>query len=151
MRLSPYKKSRGFSLIEVLVSIVVLAVGLLGLAGMQVVSLKNNHNSYLRTQATFLAHDAIERMRANRVEALSGGYDIDFGEGAGTGSVGQQDLSSWKERLARELPGGDGAISVGVNTRVALVQVRWDDARGDDSSENESADELLIFRVTTGL
>lgn len=141
---------RGFTLIEVLIAILVLAVGLLGLAGLQVVSLKTNHNAYLRSQATYLAHDAIERMRANRVAALSGSYDIGYSETASGASVAKNDLADWKTRLARELPGGDGAITVSAS-RLALVQIRWDDARGDDSGENAASGGLLEFRVTTGL
>lgn len=151
MRMSRLSSRRGFTLIEVLIAILVLAVGLLGLAGLQVVSLKTNHNSYLRSQATYLAHDAIERMRANRVAALSGSYDIGYGANASGATVAELDVADWKTRLARELPGGDGAITVSASNRLALVQIRWDDARGDDSGENTAAGGLLEFRVTTGL
>ncbi|HLE93281.1 MAG TPA: type IV pilus modification protein PilV, partial [Sulfuricaulis sp.] len=56
---------RGFSLIEVLVALLVLSIGLLGLAALQTTSLQYNTGSYFRTQATFLAYDIIDRMRAN--------------------------------------------------------------------------------------
>ena len=59
------KKNAGFTLIEVLIAMVVLAVGLLGLAGLQVTSLKNNQSAYNRSQATQLAYDLADRMRAN--------------------------------------------------------------------------------------
>jgi len=149
--MNAHRRAAGFSLIEILIAVLVLAVGLLGLAGMQVVSLKFNHNAYLRSQATFLAHDAIERMRANRVAALSGAYNISFGEDPASGSVAEDDLAEWKDRIARELPGGDGAITVSASSRQVSVEVRWDDARGDDSSENTGTDGLMVFRVTTGL
>jgi type IV pilus assembly protein PilV len=55
----------GFNLLEVLIAIVVLAIGLLGLAGLQNFSLKATHQSYQRTQATVMIHEIIERMRAN--------------------------------------------------------------------------------------
>lgn len=142
-------KSRGFSLLEVLIAVLVLSIGLLGLAGLQVLSIKQNHNSYLRSQATFLAHDVIERMRANRTAAVGGAYDIGFGESAGSGgSVAESDLASWKARLARELPSGDGDVAV--SGELATVTIRWDDARGDTGGDNQGG-ELLTFRVTTGL
>jgi len=59
------KNNSGFTLIEVLIAMLVLAVGLLGLAGLQAVSLRNNLSAYNRTQATQLAYDMADRMRAN--------------------------------------------------------------------------------------
>lgn len=59
------RRATGFSLLEVLIALLVLSLGLLGLAALQVTSLKFNTESYYRTQATFLAYDIIDRMRAN--------------------------------------------------------------------------------------
>ena len=59
------KTNTGFTLIEVLIAMLVLAVGLLGLAGLQATSLKNNQSAYNRSQATQLAYDMADRMRAN--------------------------------------------------------------------------------------
>lgn len=64
----------GFTLIEVLVAVLILAIGLLGLAELQVVGLRNNYNAYLRSQAILLAYDIAERMRANPVGLSSGAY-----------------------------------------------------------------------------
>lgn len=58
-------RQAGFTMLEVLIAIVVLSIGLLGVAGMQANSLKNNHAAYTKTQATNLASDIAERMRAN--------------------------------------------------------------------------------------
>ena len=59
------KKNTGFTLIEVLIAMIVLAVGLLGLAGLQATSLRNNQSAYNRIKATQLAYDIADRMRAN--------------------------------------------------------------------------------------
>lgn len=58
-------QNHGFSLVEVLVALLVLSIGLLGLAALQTTSLQYNTGSYFRTQATFMAYDIIDRMRAN--------------------------------------------------------------------------------------
>jgi len=60
-----HKFETGFNLLEVMIALVVLAVGLLGLAALQNFSLKATHQSYQRTQATFLIHEIFDRMRAN--------------------------------------------------------------------------------------
>ena len=69
------KSQRGFTLIEVLIAIVVLAIGLLGLAGLQASSLKNNTSAYTRSQAQLLAYDMLDRLRANREGVINGSYD----------------------------------------------------------------------------
>ena len=66
----------GFTLIEIMVALLVLSIGLLGLAMLQATGLKFNTDSYLRTQATILAYDLIDRMRANKVAADAGNYCI---------------------------------------------------------------------------
>ncbi len=68
----------GFTLVEVLVAMFVLAVGLLGMALLQTTGLRLNTNSYTRSQATFLAYDIIDRMRANRLGFQSGFYTVGY-------------------------------------------------------------------------
>ena len=59
-------RSSGFSLIEVLVALLILLIGLLGVVRMQLLSVQNNQGAYLRTQATYIASDMLDRLRANR-------------------------------------------------------------------------------------
>lgn len=66
---------KGFTLIEILVSIIIIAIGLLGVAGLQTVTLRQNYNSHLLTQASFQANDMIERMRTNMLGVNNGAYD----------------------------------------------------------------------------
>jgi len=73
--ISSVKSSKGFTLIEILVSIIIISIGLLGVAGLQTVTLRQNYNSHLLTQASFQANDMIERMRANMVGVKDGAYD----------------------------------------------------------------------------
>lgn len=63
--MSSFKNSQGFSLIELLVAVVVLAVGILGVAGMQVISLQQNRSALYRAEAVQLANDLMDRIRVN--------------------------------------------------------------------------------------
>lgn len=102
--------SRGVALLEVLIAIVVLSVGLLGQSGIQASTLRVNHGALVRSQATTLAYDALDRMRANAPAAAAGDYDIAIGGAPGVGDLADADLTDWKARLAATLPDGDGAI-----------------------------------------
>src|SRR5664280_455779 len=65
IKIPTMNKNSGFTLLEVLIAMLVLAVGLLGLAGLQATSLRNNQSAYNRSQATQLAYDLADRMRNN--------------------------------------------------------------------------------------
>lgn len=154
MKTSPGQ--RGFSLIEVLVALVVTTMGLLGLASLQLLSIKTQHNAFMRGQATQLNHDMIERMRGNCVAALAGSYNLGFTDAPGSGGdLASTDLRQWRTRIVQALPEGTGSVAVNAATRVATVTVRWNDARGDLGIENAPAvagePALLTFSESTRL
>jgi type IV pilus assembly protein PilV len=128
------RRIRGFTLVEALVTLLVLSIGLLGVAVLQLTSLRANHSASMRSQATLLAYEVVDRMRANRNRALAGDYDIDLGDTPGTGTVAEDDLDMWKTNLAT-LPEGDGAIERDVvdGQTIFIVTVQWDDSRGAEA------------------
>ncbi|SJM93343.1 type IV pilus modification protein PilV [Crenothrix polyspora] len=63
-----HQKARGFTLIEVLVSTIILAIGLLGLAAMQTLALKDNQDAFFYSQASTLAYEMSDRIKVNRNE-----------------------------------------------------------------------------------
>lgn len=123
----------GFTLLEVLVTIVILSLGLLGYAGLQMATLKNSASAYQRSQATILANDMFDRMRVNRLQAVAGNYNTTIGAPAAGAGVAGQDLLDWKTLVGNALPGGDGAINVDATGNV-LIQIQWTDKRDRDAS-----------------
>lgn len=118
------RKERGFSLLEVMISVFVLAIGLLGLAGLQLTSMQNGHSAFLRSQATLAAYSIIDDMRANL--GNKDDYAINLAATtSGTGGLAQDDVNDWLADLAAELPAGDG--SVAVNGNRVTVAVQWSD------------------------
>jgi type IV pilus assembly protein PilV len=74
------RREYGFSLIEVMIALLVLSIGLLGIAGLQTYSLKFNHQSYERTQATILISEMFEKILANPTAAAAGTFISGFGD-----------------------------------------------------------------------
>ncbi len=147
-------KKTGFTLIEVLIAMVVLAVGLLGLAGLQASSLKNNQSAYNRSQATQLAYDIADRMRANAApDPASGTPSAPYGFAAKylttfmaptaatiqadcntvtttctPTNIAENDLFEWNAAISQALP--TGAVgSIAVVGGVYTVTINWDDNR----------------------
>lgn len=126
-------RQSGFTMLEVLIAVLVLSIGLLGLAGLMASSIRNTHSAYQRTQATWLAYDLIDRMRVNRANAIAASLDYNIPIGTATsGSTGLAgtDVTGWKTSLANALPAGDGSVAVTFATRAVTVIVQWNDSRG---------------------
>jgi type IV pilus assembly protein PilV len=85
-RITPRGRQAGFNLLEVLVSVLIVTVGLLGLAGVQVVAQRAEQESYQRAQAMILMSDIVDRINANRKVAVC--YAITDAPSAGTKYLG---------------------------------------------------------------
>lgn len=134
-------KNSGFSLLEVLIALIVLSIGLLGLAAIQITGLKDNQSAYYRTSATVLAYDMADRMRLNRSVAEAGGYDIAIADSAPTGTtLVDTDRIAWLNNISTALPVGDGAIGLTtVGTKqIVDITVQWNDSRGTSGSATQS-------------
>lgn len=138
---APRSAADGFSLIEVLVSLLVLGFGLLGLAMLQNVALRNNQSANHRTVATNLAYEVIEMARANRRLAFRYAF-IEAGDFASvnestcsmtpnTGDRVGDDTTAWMCHVKRALPNGEAAIVItpAANGGIISVTITWDDAR----------------------
>lgn len=131
-------KENGIALIEVLVAVLVLAVGLLGMAAMQVQSSQMTNGAEQRTQAVLLTADMMDRIRANRANSTDyNGISVDpavttcdtsYSPNA-TATVSTNDASAWANLVVCLLPEGTGTVSVNGATGVVTVTVDW--ARAD--------------------
>lgn len=153
---------RGFTLIEILIALVVLSIGLLGLAGLQANSLKNNNSAYQRTQASLLANEMLDRIRANRQGLDANAYDsIDSTSTSDPGCItsgctptqmAQYDADNWATRLANLLPAGRGRVSGAGADSVFTITVMWDDERTGATGTNCSGDssvDLTCFTLSS--
>ena len=133
---------RGVGLIEVLVSVAVVSIGLLGVAALQTAALRSNQSSNERVNGVIAAYSILEAMRANRTVAAAGNYNLAFNETPGNGSsVAEKDLRWWRDQLAAGLNGGTGAVDCASAAPVCIVTVRWNDSRVEGGS---SAETLVI-------
>lgn len=140
------KTNKGFTLIEALITLLILSIGLLGLAGLQNKGLQFNQVAYQRSQAAMIAYDIVDRMRANTLEAQANGYDVAHGTTLTAGldcstapctqvNMAAYDLFKWKEQLETNLPAGGGEITsaaaanVGAPAVDLTITVRWDELR----------------------
>jgi len=142
----------GSSLIEVLVSMTILAVGIVGIGALQTATMKSNQNSYMRTQANFHANDIVERMRSNTAGVEAGGYNdpnpvltasCQTASGCTAVQMAANDVAQWETSIAAALPLGaatvcldstpvDGtaaAPACNSSGEVYAVKIFWDDDR----------------------
>jgi len=111
--------SGGFTIVEVLIAMVVVAVGLLGIAGLYVVTLRSGGSAISRMQAVNLAADIADRIRANRTAGLAyaGGAANNNCYGDGTvncapDQLAAHDLLVWRAQIGTALPAGAGTVAV---------------------------------------
>lgn len=146
------KTQRGATMTEVLVSLIILAGGVLGVSALVTTGLRVNMTSYLRTQAVIYSQDMSERMRANITGVLAGAYDepdpaltasCQLPAGCSAAEMAAHDLAEWTTVLATNLPAGTGVVCIDTDSSDATpaapgcdhlgnthsILIWWDDDR----------------------
>jgi type IV pilus assembly protein PilV len=151
------RSAAGLSLIEVLIAVLILAVGLLGMAGLQAFSLKNNTSAYHRSQANTLIYDILDALRSNRATILaytSSTQVLKLDDSpSGKATRLEADLAAWADNLAHYLPIGDGEVECGASRGVCTITVYWDDTRALPSGKTcvDLPDDCQRMIITAGL
>lgn len=157
----------GFSIIEVLISVLVISIGLLGMAGLQTTGIQQSHNSYLKTQASMLAYDMADRMRSNLEGVAAGHYnDIDNGKlnlisseptcsdssACTAEETANLDIFQWTSAdsdgsLKSALPTGHGMVTN--DGGIFTITVLWDENRTGATGKgcSGSATDLKCFQL----
>lgn len=156
---------RGFTLVEIMVSIVILGIGLLGLTGLQMSGIKNTRTATHTRQSTLLAYDMVERMQSNAYAVKQGSYNnvssvehtCDPTAPCSSDQQAEMDMYQWTAELAKQLPLGTGHVCIdSTPTRddtpgnpdcdgagdVYVIKVWWDrDGSGAISNNTSDPDE----------
>jgi type IV pilus assembly protein PilV len=139
------RKSKGFSLVEVMIALIIMSVGMLGIAGLYVQSMQAGRTSMMRHHAVTLAGDIADRIRANPTAGVAytatPGQDnncADVGAICNAGQMAAHDIFLWRAQATSFLPPmGDGTEQVIVALNAAAlpptftITVRWDEPTPD--------------------
>lgn len=133
-RLARVAGQRGVGLIEVLVSVLILAIGLLGVAMVQTRGLSSNNSSMARSMAVMASYSILDVMRADRTNAIGGNYNKTLtGDSCtvSTTTFAQSQLISWCQNLALNL--GNTSTTIGTvacdTSGVCTITIQFDDSR----------------------
>lgn len=132
---------RGFSMLEILITLVIVAIALLGTAGLQVYAMRVNKGGQFRTQAIFLASDMAERMEANRAEAVLGTYAVAATSAVGAAAVlcdaatcssaqlAAWDINQWGTAISNVLPQPAWSVTqtIAGNPSTYNIVISWTD------------------------
>ena len=128
-----------------LVAVVILSVGLLGLAGLQLSALRNNQSSAERSNAVMLTYSILEAMRADPDAVRSSAFDIALDDDPDPeGGFAAQQIGAWRGLLAEQLgDGANGAVACvttpePVENSVCTITIRWNDSLGLGGSGEQS-------------
>ena len=125
----PHGRQGGFTLVEVLVALLVLSIGMLGIAALYLESLRASRQALVRTEAVTLASSIADRIRSNRnpVNNYDCGGTCDAGEGGN--AIAIDDLNTWRTAVGATLPEGAAAITYTAPAAnapaVYVISVSW--------------------------
>ncbi|QXI29369.1 type IV pilus modification protein PilV [Pseudomonas vanderleydeniana] len=142
-------RQAGLTLIEVMVSMLILAVGLLGAAAIQLNALKYTDSSMMTSQASFIAYDMLDRIRANP----DASYAVSSLQGitatAGSTAARDVDLYDFKNNI-NNFAATDGSGSIVVNNRVVTITIGWGDKRADDATTANAPTRTFVLTSRVG-
>lgn len=160
-----FTRHAGSSLLEVLVTMVILSIGLLGYAGMQVSSMRSTETGRMRSEVIALASDISDCLKANQQQANAGAYNGGLSEKTSppdcdsnactSQQMRDQDLSGWYKRLST-LPDGKGNITAttitldGVDATLMTISLCWNEGRvaePDPACPPRSGNALQLFQL----
>ena len=136
-------RQAGFTLLEVLIALLVLSIGLLGLAALQTTGLRSNQMASMRTLATQFTYDITDRMRSNPAGVANGDYVIarTASPASVPASIAEADLAEWRNNITQRLPNGmsditqcDSSTTPSCDELTHVVTVYWNESRRDTSS-----------------
>lgn len=147
-------RDAGFSMLEILVSLVVLSIGLLGLAALQTTAMRFNHDGHLLSIAVSQANMMADRMRANKAGVTAGDYNTLSGiptppacTTCSPAQRAQKDLYDWNTRNAAALPSGQGTVTAAGG--LFSITVRWDNERTGVTGTGCSGDSSVDLACVT--
>ena len=161
MHLNSLKQQRGSNLIEVLVTVLVVSIGLLGMASLQLKAMALNLATYQKLQASNLAYEIADSLVLNSSQARAGQYTLALADSepqnADVGSKAELDLLHWLRVVENSLPEGDLIITAPVDIVVTSsaqqynVTVCWADKHANEASNDCGANARKgIFNITVG-
>ena len=127
----------GFSLLEVLISILLLTIGALGAAGMQITALRDAGSATNRYRAASLLNTMSDTLRAERSLAIDGNpsrYISTLSTGT-CNAAAITPITRWQNQIDCELPGGKGSVAISQSR--AVITVEWNDSRGSSGSTSQ--------------
>lgn len=159
-RFQAQQGQRGFTMLEILITLFLLTMWLLASAGVQSSSLQFNKAAQFRTQAVYLATELAERMQANKTAAVSGGY-VYSGTGAtpstdctvalcSSDDLVAFDLNEWTNRVAATLPNGSATVSAATiaNPITYTIVISWTDRRDARTYSSTGTTESFSYTAT---
>ncbi len=126
------RNQKGVSMIEILVTLVISVVGLMGMVTLQLVGLKNTNSSHHQYQVTLLAYDLQERMRANEPAVVAGLYTGTVthetseytDEATNSEAIAEQDTKDWAQGMRNAgIPSFSGVVAA--NGNIYNITVTW--------------------------
>lgn len=137
----PAKRQSGVGLLEVLIAVLILSLGLLGLAGLQARALQQNQSSLMRSQAVAMSYSILDALRLDRENAITGSYNLAMTcvAPAANGTLPGDTLNRWISDLRGRL--GQAATTCGsitcANNGICTIRIRWDDSKAGGSATEE--------------
>ena len=141
MRQGSKRAQEGMTLIEVLVAVLILTVGLLGAAAIQLNALKYTDSSRMTSQASFIAYDMMDRIRANS----GADYTITPPTSGNLSVARDQDLFDFTGNIASAL-GATATGTIALSQRVYTITITWDASRAANTNTRRSF--VLTSRAT---